>query len=111
MSLEISTDIFSVTAKMSMEISTDILAVTEKNVGGNFQRHFGCVRKKCLWKFPATFQLWEKNVGEISSDVLADRKLAVEISSDILAVRENAGGNFQRHFSFKRKLYIKANVQ
>ena len=78
---------------MSVEISSDILAVTEK---------------KCRWKFPATFQLWEKNVGEVSSDVLADRKLAVEVSSDILAVRENAGGNFQRHFSFERKLYIQS---
>ena len=93
MSVEISSDILAVTEKMSVEISGDILAVWEK---------------KCLWKFPATFQLWEKNVGEISSDVLADRKLAVEISSDILAVRENAGGNFQRHFSFERKLYIQS---
>ena len=40
------------------------------------------------------------------SDVLTDRKLAMEISSEILAVRENVGGNFQRHFSFKIKLYI-----
>ena len=30
---------------MSVEISSDILAVTEKNVDGNFQRHFGCGRK------------------------------------------------------------------
>ena len=61
-------------------------------MSGNFQRHF--------------FQLCEKNVSELSSDVLADRKLAVEISRDILAVRENVGENFQRHFSFERKLYI-----
>ena len=44
---------------MSVEISSDILAVTEKKVGGNFQRHFGCVRK-----------------------------MSVEISSDISTVRE-----------------------
>ena len=50
---------------MSVEISSDILAVTEKNVDGNFQRHFGC-----------------------------ERKMSVEISSDIFAVRENVGGNF-----------------
>ena len=30
---------------MSVEISSNILAVTEKNVDGNFQRHFGCERK------------------------------------------------------------------
>ena len=54
---------------MSEEISSDILAVTEKNVDGNFQRHFGCDREKCLWKFPAPDILTVPiNVGEVSSE-------------------------------------------
>ena len=67
---------------MSVEIFSGTLAVKE-NVGGNFQRHFSCDRKKCRWKFPATFWLREKclwkfpapdistvpiNVGEVSSE-------------------------------------------
>ena len=59
---------------MSEEISSDILAVTEKNVDGNFQRHFGC-----------------------------ERKMSVEIFSGTLAVKENVGEKFQRHFSCDRK--------
>ena len=38
---------------------------------------------ECRWKFPATFWLWEKNVG----------------------------GNFQRHFSCERKMSVEISIQ
>ena len=55
--------------------------------------------------------MWEKNAGEIYSDILAVKeKMSVEIFSDTLAVRENVGGNFKRHFSFERKFKNKCSV-
>ena len=61
--------------KMSVEISSDILVVTEKNARGNFQRHFSCDRKNVGGNFQRHFK--------------SERKMSVEISSDIIVLREN----------------------
>ena len=53
--------------------------------------------------FSGTLAVKENVGGNFQRHFSCDKKMSMEISSDILAVRENVSGNFQRQFSCDRK--------
>ena len=88
---------------MSVEISSDILAVCEK----------------CRWKFPATIKLCERNVvGNFQRHFGCERKMSVEIriqffNSFFFSFYETSGkvhGNFHVLFTKHKARYMKIAI-